>query len=146
MEEPMRKFTWLAGALALAACNTPFNNALPPGSLAGDWSGPVLSAGSNQGSIRMSLVPTSGYSGHGGNVGGWTMTGTWTLTVASAADSGTVAADGKDGSLAMHFNLHGASGCVIDLQAGQFGSTLRGTYTASGCAVPDSGNISVTKR
>ena len=35
MEGYVRKVVWLAGVLALSACNTPFNNNLPPGILAG---------------------------------------------------------------------------------------------------------------
>lgn len=142
----MRKVLWLAAVLALAACNTPFSNALPPGSLAGDWSGSFLSADTTLGSLRLSLVPATGYDSRGGAVGGWTMTGTWAMTVGSASDSGTVAGEGIDGALSMHFNLRGAGACVIDLQAGQFGSTLRGTYTATACAVPNSGKVAVTKR
>ena len=145
-EEDVRKVVWFAGMLALSACNTPFNNALPPGSLAGRWSGSLSSADTALGSLRLSLVPASAYQPPTqGSVGGWTMTGNWSMTLASAADSGTVAADGKDGSVAMHFNLRGASGCDLDLNATRMGSSLIGLYTASACAVPDSGNFVITK-
>jgi len=102
----VRKVVWLAGVLALSACNTPLNNNLPPGSLAGVWSGSLSFADSTLGSLRLSLVPASGYgAGPGGTVGGWTMTGSWSMSLASAADSGTVAGDGTDGSLTVHFTL-----------------------------------------
>jgi len=143
----VRKVVWLAGVLALSACNTPFNNALPPGSLTGNWSGSLSSADTTLGSLRLSLVPASAYMAQTRNtVGGWTMTGSWSMSLASAVDSGTVAGDGMDGSLAMHFNLKGASGCVIDLHASPMGSSLFGLYTASACAVPDSGNFTITKQ
>jgi hypothetical protein len=146
-EGNVRSFVWLAGVLALSACNTPFNNALPPGSLAGGWSGSLSSADTTLGSLRLSLVPASAYDAQtGGSLGGWTMTGSWSMSLPGAVDSGTVAGNGKDGSLTMHFNLQGASGCVIDLHATQYGSSLSGLYTASACAVPDSGNFNIAKQ
>lgn len=143
----MRKVMWLAGVLAFSACNTPFNNALPPGSLAGGWSGSLSSADTTLGSLRLLLVPASAYDARAkGSVGGWTMTGSWSMSLASAADSGSVTGDGTDGLVTMHFNLRGASGCVIDLNGSRLGSSFIGVYTASACAVPDRGNFTVTKR
>ncbi|MGH7668058.1 MAG: hypothetical protein ACRENQ_01090 [Gemmatimonadaceae bacterium] len=131
----------------MSACNTPFNNAVPPGSLAGGWLGSLSSAGTSLGSLRLSLVPTSAYDAPSqGKVGGWTMGGTWAMTISSASDSGTVTGKGLDGSLSADFSLQGASGCAIDLHATQLGSSLIGQYAASSCALPDSGSFSVTKQ
>lgn len=147
MKGSVRNLVWLAGVLALGACNTPFNTNLPPGSLAGGWVGSLSSADTTLGSLRLSLIPVSGYgAGPGGTVGGWTMAGSWSMSLASASDSGTVAGDGTDGSLTAHFKLTGASGCVIDLRGSRLGSSLTGVYTASACAVPQSGNFTVTQQ
>jgi hypothetical protein len=74
------------------------------------------------------------------------MTGTWAMTLASAVDSGTVTADGADGSANMHFKMQGAGGCAVEMFALRAGTSIVGNYTASACMVPDSGKFTVTKR
>jgi len=147
MEGYVRKLVWLAGVLAVSACNTPSNTNLPPVSLAGRWAGSLSSADTTLGSLRLPLVAVSGYgAGPGGTVDGWTMAGSWSMSLASAADSGTVAGDGTDGSLTVHFKWKGASGCVIDLHGSRLGPALTGVHSASACAVPESGNFTVTQQ
>ena len=146
----MRKVVWLAGlmALALAACNTPFNPDLLPGVLAGTWIGPISSAGTSLGTLTLKLVPNPD-SGPitTQNQAAWTASGTWRMALSSVADSGTVAAKGSGAIASMAFALTSASGCSLNLTGIRFGAaSIIGTYTALSCAVPDSGSFSVTKQ
>jgi hypothetical protein len=144
----MRKAVWFAGLLALAACNTPFDNKLPPASLAGGWSGSLSSAGTSLGTLQMLLVPSSADAPPGpGGVGRWTVAGSWSMSVASGADSGAVSGTGSDGSFSMNFTLHGAGDCIVDLSGAEFGgSSILGHYAASSCLLPDTGSFNVRKQ
>lgn len=144
----MRKVVWLAGLLALATCNTPFNPTLLPGSLAGNWSGPLTSGGATVGTLRLSMVPGPDIDpATTGGVAGWTVTGTWSIALPSGSDSGTVAGRGTDAGIAMHFTLQSAGGCSIELSGTQVGvSSLTGPYVASSCPLADQGNYTITKQ
>lgn len=144
----MPKMVWLAGLLALAACNTPFNNSLPPGSLAGDWSGSLSTAGTSLGTLRLSMVPRSAQGPQTGTgLSQWTVDGAWSVSLASAADSGTLSGTGYDGSNSVTFTLQSAGGCSVGLDGLLFGgSSIMGHYTALSCALPDTGSFVVNKQ
>ncbi len=143
----MPKMVWLAGLLALAACNTPFNPNAPPGSLAGDWSGPVSSAGASLGTIHLSLVPRSAQDPKtGSGVSVWTVDGTWSMALASAALDGTLSGSGYDGSNSVKFTFNSSSGCSFGVTAFMYGGAIYGRYAASPCALPDTGSFVVRKQ
>ncbi|HET7632465.1 MAG TPA: hypothetical protein VFK16_09135 [Gemmatimonadaceae bacterium] len=144
----MRKVVSFVSLLALGACNTPFNPNLLPGSLAGTWSGSLSSAGVSVATVQLSLMPSpDARPGTPSRVTEWTVSGHWSMTLPSAADSGTASGKGTGPNQFMHFTLQGASDCsivMVGLRIG--GSSINGTYTASSCAVPDSGTFSITKQ
>ena len=145
----MRKVVSIAGllALALVACNTPFNNNVPPGSLAGPWSGSLTSAGSSVGTLHLTMVPRSGGSaGAGSHVTVWEVDGDWSMSLPSAADSGTMSGTGTDGFTTVKFTLQSAGGCSIVLNGNLAGeSSIFGSFAASSCALPDTGSFRIGK-
>jgi hypothetical protein len=147
----MQRLILMAGVLALVGCVTPAPTGVTdPANFPGTWSGPITGA-SASGTLTLTdtqqvfLVLTEPGIGDQLQLGG-----TWSTSFANAVsdESGAFAGSAfTEESASVSLVLSASAACELVLLGTRPDSlSMTGTYTTSGCAVPDSGTFVLTKQ
>lgn len=131
----MRRLVAFVAFLALAACGG--DSTSPSASLAGNWSGTIVSRTAGSGTVTMTMLQS-----------GSSLSGTWNTTFSNSSynNSGTLSGSVSGSQIAASLTSSVPTACGSNIAGALSGTTITGTYAAANCSVAESGTFSITKQ